>query len=172
MPHYLLLLLTLSFCHINLHAYEPENNLKAILVSKIANFVKWQDCSSDKFKITIFNDGYNDSLNQNYIQSPIKQKEVVIQNVQDIKELKETNILFIQKTSSKTLNEIMHYIKGRNILTISDIRGFTEKGGIVQIYSLNQKLKIRINVDIAKQEKLNIKASLLRLADVVRSEPL
>ena len=44
----------------------------------------------------------------------------------------------------------------KNILTISDLRGFAQKGGIIQIYSMSQKLKLNINLQKAQKENIKI----------------
>lgn len=155
---------------LTIHAYQPENSLKAILTSKIANFVIWQNRSSDEFIITILNSKFASSFNDSSVYKTIKNKKVIIRRINDIKDLNTTHILYIEQTSSENLKNIMNFIAGENILTVSDIRGFTQKGGIVQIYSSDQKLKLRINLQTAKKENLKIKASLLRLVDVVRSK--
>ncbi len=71
---------------------------------------------------------------------------------------------------SKELSQILNKTKDRNILTISDTRGFAQRGGILQLYFVSQKLKLKVNTHSAKLQNIKIKPTLLRIASVVKEE--
>jgi len=50
------------------------------------------------------------------------------------------------------------------------MRGFAQRGGMVQIYSHNQKIKLKINLDKVKQEGIYINSALLRLATIIKGD--
>jgi len=153
---------------IDLNAYQSEDKLKVVLVGKVGKYITWQEKNSDDFIITILNNQNGDLFNKIYRDKKIKNHAVKLKYIQDIDELTQTNILYIPSSNSKNLEEIFKKTVDKNILTISDIRGFSQKGGILQIYFASQKPKIRINLDVAKRENLKIKSSLLRIADIVK----
>ena len=153
---------------IDLNAYQSEDKLKVVLVGKVGKYITWQEKNSDDFIITILNNQNGDLFNKIYRDKKIKNHAVKLKYIQDIDELTQTNILYIPSSNSKNLEEIFKKTVDKNILTISDIRGFSQKGGILQIYFASQKPKIRINLDVAKRENLKIKSSLLQIADVVK----
>ena len=50
------------------------------------------------------------------------------------------------------------------MLTISDIEGFTQHGGIVQFYFEGGRLRFGIHIESAKRARLQISSRLLALA--------
>ena len=164
--HRLILILFLFFASLN--AYESEDKLKVVIIAKVAKFIKWQNNSNDKFIITVLNNPYGDLFAKTLQGKKIKNKSIEIKYIENVKDLSQTNILYIPMTNTKDLNTILDKTKGKNILTISDIRGFADKKGIMQIYFASQKVKLRINLSTAKEDNLQISSSLLRIADVIR----
>lgn len=162
----LILILILFFTSLN--AYESEDKLKVVVIAKVAKFIKWEDKGYDKFIITVLNNPYGELFNKILIGKRVKNKDIEIKYIDSIDELSQTNILYIPSSNTKSLESILDKTKGQNILTVSDIRGFADKNGIMQIYFASQRVKLRINLNIAKEDNLKISSSLLRIADVVK----
>ena len=111
---------------------------------------------------------FNDLINKLYDGKKIKSKKVKIVHIDSIDNLEFTNVLYIPDSKASSLSNILEKTKNKNILLISDIRGFAEKKGTMQIYFVSQKIKLKINLDTAKEENLKIKSSLLRIASVIQ----
>ena len=54
-------------------------------------------------------------------------------------------------------------------MTVSDIDGFAEAGGLMQFVIEENRVRFLVNLDVAKQSKLRVSAKLLALAHVVHS---
>jgi hypothetical protein len=79
------------------------------------------------------------------------------------------HILFISASETKRLDEILTALRGRSILTVSDIEYFPRQHhGMVRISVEQGKLKLRINLDAANAAHLLIDARLLRMAEIIR----
>ncbi|MCK9492265.1 MAG: YfiR family protein [Sulfurimonas sp.] len=152
----------------SLFSYESENKIQALIIGKIAKFITWEDESRDTFIITMLHNSFGDTLEQVYKGKQIKGKNVEIRYISDIKEIQKTDVLYVSNVTSIELDEILLKLKNTNVLTISDLRGFAEKKGIVQIYFASQKPKLKINLTSAKEQNLQIKSSLLQIADVIK----
>jgi len=100
----------------------------------------------------------------------IHNKPIELKYITNIDDLGTTNILYLPQSNTKNLLKILQKLQGKNILTVSDIRGFAEKKGMLQIYFVSQKPKLKINLDQAHKHKLKISLSLLRIADVIRGD--
>lgn len=161
----LLFLLIFSF---NLNAYESEEELKVVISGKVAKYIEWKNCRHDKFIITVFDYPHANLFAEIYRDKKIHSKSIVIKHIWSIDELGETDILYISKDANINLDTLLSSSRVNGVLTISDIRGFVQKGGIMQIYFVSQKLKLKINTDIALSEGFRIKPTLLRIADVVK----
>ena len=57
-----------------------------------------------------------------------------------------------------------------NALTVSDVDGFAERGGIIQLTTESGKIRLKINVIAAKASNLVISSKLLRSAEIVASK--
>ncbi len=165
-----LLMVLVFFSSGQLHAYQSEDKLKAAIIGKLAKFITWQTHNRDEFVITVLNNPFDDLLETLYKNKQIKKKPVKIKYINDIKELSATHILYIPHISQRELDTILGSIEGKNILTISDIRGFSQKKGMIQIYFVSQKVKLKINHDVSKNEDLKISSTLLRIATIVENE--
>ena len=137
------------------------------MIGKIANYITWKSKKNDVFIITVLNNPFGDLLDKTYKNRKIKGKKVQIKYISNMKELGETDILYIASSDKSKLDNIIKNVK--NVLTISSIRGFAQKSGIIQIYFASQRMKLKINLGEATANNLSIKSSLLRIATIVKS---
>lgn len=162
------LIVCILLMNISLYGYESEEKLEAVIIGKIAKYIMWKDTSVDDFTIATLDTKLYNLFKEIYEGKQIKGKNVYVQNITDISKLGNPNILYISKEHSKNLQTILKNTQSKNILTVSNIRGFTEKNGIVQINFIAQKPKLKINLDEANKENLKVRSSLLRIVDVVK----
>jgi len=151
----------------NMYAYQLEDKLKVAIVGKIAKFVQWNKPATKNFSITVLNTK-NQFFKTLLEGKRVNSKPIKVIYINNINNLKDSDILYISQNSSQNLQSIFKAIKNKNILTISDIRGFAQRGGMIQLYTKNQKLKLRINVSNVKAQNLKIKSSLLRISTLVK----
>ena len=79
-------------------------------------------------------------------------------------------MLIISKISENYLKTILSKVKNKKILTISDQKGFAEKG--VMLHFINQKNKVKFELNRASLNNSGLSASseLLKLAILVNGE--
>jgi hypothetical protein len=151
-----------------LYSYESEDKLKVVVVGKIAKFIEWQNDRNSEFVITVFRDREKSQLFKKIFSSKsIKERDVQVVTIDSLDELDFTHILYIPEVSNYELNNILSATHHKNILTISDIRGFAEKGGVVQLYISSRKIRLKINHQISKEHGFKISSSLLRIATII-----
>ena len=152
--------------HISLEAYESEDKLKTAIVGKVAKYILWRESQADTFVITILNNKYGTLFDEVYFDKNIKSKPVVIRYIDNIENLESTDILYIAELKEFSLDKILQISKNRNILTVSDMRGFAQKGGDLQLYFVGQKLKLKMNIDAMQEEGFHIERTLLKIVEV------
>ncbi len=160
----------LLLIHTSLFAYENEDRVICALTSKVAKFTKNNNSKLNPYTITVLHNKFGTLFTDIFKNVTINGKDVKILYIEDIKNLQKTNILFVFTTHINELNQIFSSIKDKNILTISNMRGFAQRGGMVQIYSQNQKLKIKINLKKVNEEDIYIHSALLRIASIVQGD--
>ncbi|PCJ32755.1 MAG: hypothetical protein COA90_02170 [Gammaproteobacteria bacterium] len=151
----------------HVHAYETEDKLTAVIIGKVAKFVTWDNFDDVSFKIAVLNNPFGELLDSTYKGKKIKNKPIEINYIDSIDKLASPQILYIPDVGHVQLDRILQAVSGKNILTISDTRGFAEREGIIQIYFAAQKIKLKINRKVSQQEHLLISSSLLKIAELV-----
>ncbi len=104
----------------------------------------------------------------------VKGKKVVINRFKGLEELRKSGeqikairkcyLLFICSSEKEKLREIINLVKDDSVLTVGEVKGFLETGGIINFLVEEKKVVFEINNHAAKQAKLKIRSKLLRLA--------
>ena len=77
------------------------------------------------------------------------------------------HILYIAASSHRRMAQLIEQVGIAPILTVSEIRGFADAGGDIQLYRAKRRLRFRINLGTATKKRLKISSRLLDLAVVV-----
>lgn len=99
----------------------------------------------------------------------VKGRTVALKQITDIKDLDQCQIVFINSSEKAHLPELLEKLKDSRALTVSEIDGFAQQGGIINFISEHNKVRFEINPDAARRLGLNISSELLKLAKVVKS---
>jgi len=81
------------------------------------------------------------------------------------------NALFIDSSKRKSLEEMLNLLLNKPILTISDIPGFAEKGGMIELKRHNSAIIFRVNLQAIKRANLYVSSQLLQMAEMVGNKP-
>lgn len=79
-------------------------------------------------------------------------------------DLTQCDLLFICQSEKGNVNEIVTRLNGRAILTVADLPGFLEKGGMINLVKRQKKVRWEINRRPVKKAKLKLDSQLLRNA--------
>jgi hypothetical protein len=155
-------------------AQDGSFKLKAAFLANFTQYVDWPRTafSSDTapFVLGVVGDNpFGSALSDLTGGETIQGRKAVVQYYKSAEDVRECHVLFISSSEQPRLAATLRTLKGRNILTVSDIEGFTAKGGIIQFVTQN-RIRFRINPTAARDANLTISSKLLRLAD--DSEPV
>jgi len=151
-----------------LHASHQEQDLQAVFIGRFAKFIEWPSQAQEAFHITIVGQNpFGNLLSKLYANKKIHGKPVKIRHIENISQIGQPQLLFITVKDKQKLKQILEYAQQNAILTVSDQRGFTDRGGIIQLSFINQKPYLIINNAIAKRSRITIKAQLLAIAQEV-----
>ena len=90
-----------------------------------------------------------------------------IQRFKPGEEIKDCHILFINFSDVSQTVKIIEHTQGKGILTVSDMPGFLEIGGMIQFIASNKRIRFQINPEASESAGLKISSKLLRLAEIV-----
>ena len=99
----------------------------------------------------------------------IKGRTLAVKQVASAKDLEQCQIVFICASEKSRLPEILGQLKDAKLLTVSEIDGFAEQGGVINFISERNKVRFEINPEAARRTGLTISSELLKLAKLVKS---
>jgi hypothetical protein len=149
-----------------------EYQVKAVFIFNFAQFVEWPAASFASDQAPLIIGTLGDNPFGSYLESIVTGEKVnghplVIYHFNNISEIKTCQILFINKVEINNMSTSLTSLKGKNILTVSDVPGFLEQGGMIRFITKNNKISLQINPDAARSDNLIISSKLLRLAEII-----
>jgi hypothetical protein len=151
-----------------------EYELKAIFLYNFAQFVEWPPAafSNNEAPLVIGVIGKNpfgDRLKDIVSGEKVNGHEVNVQYYDNAQDIGACHILFINLSEANKREQLLGLLKGRNILTVSDVPEFPAEGGMIRLFTRNNKIRFEVNLDASRSAGLVISSKLLRLAEVFTS---
>jgi len=81
--------------------------------------------------------------------------------------LRQSHILVICRSEQDRLPHILRQLQGSSVLTVSDIPQFAKKGGMIGLFTDQDRVKIEINLPVVRQAGLDMSAKLLEVAKLI-----
>jgi hypothetical protein len=151
-----------------------EYEVKAGFLYHFGWFVEWPD-TTDQGRAPVFTIGvlgahpFRGVLDDVMRGKRIGERPVVIQYHQRVEEALSSHILFISASEEAWLPAILSRLGAASVLTVSDMEHFTERGGMIALRLVGQKVRFDVNRDATERAGLKLSSQLLRLARVIYS---
>jgi hypothetical protein len=151
-----------------------EYQIKAAFLFNFAKFVEWPPAAfagpSSPIVIGVLGENpFHDDLPQTIQGKKIDTHPLLIKEFSSTAEATNCHILFISTSEKNRLPEILAGLKGASVLTVGEMEGFTEEGGIINFVLERTKIRFQINKAAATGARLKISSKLLNLALPPRS---
>ena len=147
-----------------------EYEIKAAFIPNFARFTTWpeQDSKTGKFVFLIVgNNPFGQAINPINSQE-FYGKKAVVKFAQDWQiPGDDVKVMFISRNMEDELEKILQDIKNRPILTISDIKGFAEAGGMIELLEHDGSIHFIVNIAAIRSSGLAMNYQILQLADKV-----
>jgi hypothetical protein len=153
-------------------ASTSEYEIKAAFLFNFAKFVEWPESvmgeTNGSFIIGILGrDPFDGALDQTIGDKTVKGKTIVIKRFRHLVDLQYCHILFISESEKDNLQEILNRIGDESILTVGDMPDFAKNGGMIQLYTENDKVRFAIRLTATERANLKLSAKLLNLAKII-----
>src|SRR5690242_4392461 len=150
-----------------------EYQLKAAVVYNFAKFVEWPPQSftsaSDPIAVCILGQNpFGRWLTETLAGRTVGGRPFVIRRASEPQEVGHCQILFVCSSERKRFRVILADVKADGVLTVGDTPGFAALGGVVNLRLDGETVRMEVNLESAKQKKLQISAKLLSLAQIVK----
>ncbi len=152
-----------------------EYQVKAAYLFNFGQFVEWPvqayDSPNAPFVICVVGDDpFGKTLDDVVAGESLGGHAFVIRRFRNPKDISACHILFIGRSEAARLDETLQVLKGRSVLTVTDIAGAETRGAMIVLVNDRNRIRMRINVAAAKSSNLAISSKLLRPAEVVGNE--
>lgn len=157
------------------NAQVDEFDIKAAFVERFTRFIEWPESNEENKKeesFKIFSIGANsfgDALDRLFKTAKIKNRNVEIIYTNNINEIENANLLFINSMRDDQLKEILGKIKNKPILTISDSKGFAKQGVHINMVIESDYIRYEINQEALNESGLKVNSLLLASAKIVKT---
>ena len=101
---------------------------------------------------------------------PVGTTKLHIEARQPDQSLDGCSVVFVGLSEQGRVSQIVVGLANSPVLTVSEIAGFAQVGGIVRLMNVDNRLHFKINLAAARQAKLAISTDVLKLADSVQVE--
>ncbi len=147
-------------------AKDKEYRIKAAFLFNFAKFVEWPASafaqSDTPITIGILGeDPFGTSLDETVRGERVRDRKLAVLRSQKAEDLKDCQLVFVSKSESAHLHDILAVLRSSPTLTVSDVDGFCQLGGVMQFYLDANKVRFRINQAIAQGLGLKLSAQLL-----------
>jgi hypothetical protein len=165
---FLVLVTTCSLAAKTLSAPPNEYQVKAALLFNFVKFVEWPpnafaDANTPFVIGVLGQDPFGSYLDDTVRGERWNGRPLVVQRYRSAGELKNCHVLFISRSESDRLDQILASLKYRKILTVTDAAG--DNGGvIIRFINDGNRIRFKIDAQAAKTASLTISSKLLRLA--------
>ena len=146
-----------------------EYKLKAAFLLNFAKFTSWPESvlREGEFKLCILGDNPFGPAFAGIEQKTVAALPIKLIQTNDLDQARQCNMIYVSKSESDKLEQIITAISADPTLMVSDIEDFAEKGGGVELATVNRRLGFNINQTQTQKAGLKINASLLDLANEV-----
>jgi hypothetical protein len=177
LPALLLTALFLLFAFVPAHAqtHPTEFQVKAAYVYNFGKFIKWPaeaSSAASPFEICVLGkDSFAAVLDTTVSGESIDRRSIAVKRISNLQEAAACNILFIGSSEESRLKAILAATQHLNVLTVSDIPHFAERGGVIGFVRQEEKIRFEVNLGAAEQSHLALSSELLKVASRVIAKP-
>jgi hypothetical protein len=149
-----------------------EYPLKAVFLFYFAQFTDWPTNAFDKPDSPLVigvlgDDPFGAVLDDAVRDETINGRKFIVERYRRVEDINTCHILFISQSETKRLDKIVENLKGKSILTVSEIDGSAYRGVCMRFITENNKIHLEINTDALQAAKLTMSSKLLRVAEII-----
>ena len=166
----LLILAMVTIPHPATCARQDEYQVKAAFVLNFAKLTEWPTegpGGKDTFTIAILGKMPSDSFVSALKSQTIHGNKIIVKHMEAANEVKNARLVFISPSERQRLPGILREFRQLNLLTVSDMNGFCEAGGMIGLVPVQNRVGFEVNLAAVRKTRLSISSQLLKLAKTV-----
>jgi len=149
-----------------------EYQVKAAFLFNFARFVEWPAdaflTADSPLQICVLGqDPFGPDFEQMIVDKAVNGHRMEIAHPEGVPQARACQILFIASSEKARLREVLQGLKGASVLTVGEMPGFVQAGGIINFVLDDNRVRFEINQKAAAQVHLKLSARLLTVAKLV-----
>ncbi len=149
-----------------------EYQVKAVFLFNFSQFVSWPSgafpTAASPIVIGVLGDDpFGGQLDAVVAGERVGGRPLLVRRYRDVSQIGNCQILFIDRSETAKLHDIVSALHGRSILTVSDIDGAAGSGVMIDLVLEGDHIRMRINAAAARASGLVLSSQLLRPAQIV-----
>lgn len=152
-----------------------ENQVKAAYLLNFTRFVEWPtNCFAEAETPLIIgilgDDPFRDALDKTIKGEKVGGHPLVVRSSRKMDELKSCHVIFVDKTQKPQMQQILATFRDCPVLTVGEIDGFAQRGGIINMVRQDKRLGFEINDGAARRQGIKISSQLAELGTHVKGD--
>ena len=149
-----------------------ETSLKSAFLYKFTHFAEWppEAMGNERNPIVMCVIG-RDSLAgvlEDAVQGRTSRgRLLVVRRVDGTEEARACHVLFIGWSDGEKIDRVIGRLAEQPILTVGDVEGFAQRGGMINLRKEGNRLRLEINRRAADRAGIHLSSQLLKLANLV-----
>jgi hypothetical protein len=153
----------------NIELHEQE--IKAGLLYNFLKYTDWPKPQLDKtpgvINVCVWGeDPFNGALNPMAGRS-VNQRIITLHNINKPQDINTCNLIFISSSYKDSWSSLSRSLSNKNILTVSDFRGFANSGGMIEFGRKDDHINVLLNIEAVKKAGLDVSGRLLALVTLI-----
>ncbi|MCC6531219.1 MAG: YfiR family protein [Burkholderiales bacterium] len=155
------------------HAQTPtEAQVKAAYVLNFAKFTEWPasafPTTGGALQVCVLASAETAAGFTAIQGKPVQGRDVLVRHGPRLGELHTCHVLYAEASERAAAAQAVKSLAGRPVLTVSDVDGFIDAGGMLQLVLVDGRIRFDANREAAGTHGLRLRSQLLALARVVR----
>jgi hypothetical protein len=154
----------------------PEYAIKAAYLFNFAKFVEWPagkltDPRAPFIVGLVGPEPIAGLLEQTIQGKSIRGKKIELRYFAPGQNIDECHLLFISRQSKAPPASVLSSVKSTGVLTVSEVEGFADVGGMINFVVLEGNVKLEINLGAAEQAGLKLSSRLMGVGRLIKPAP-
>ncbi len=155
------------------YAY-PEARIEAAFVYNLAKFVTWPEAAFSSPRsplvLAVFDPEMYAAASDMLSGRKVQGRPLEIRQISRPDQLAGAHLLFVGTDEEAQLERLLPELSGQPLLTIGAFDGFIERGGMVELFKSERKIRFGVQLRRVRNARLDISSEVLQLASFVRGE--